>query len=81
MMIASVKEKLHDYIEHADEKKLQAIFVLVENDIDDRSGLYGDAVLAKLRTTSEHYLSGSIRGYEMNESLGRMRAQLPKDGQ
>lgn len=81
MMIASVKEKLHDYIEHADEKKLQAIFVLVENDIEDRSSLYSDAVLAKLSATSEHYLSGSIRGYEMNESLGRMRAQLPKDGQ
>ncbi len=29
-----LKERLHEYIEHADEKHLEAIYILLEQEID-----------------------------------------------
>ena len=34
MKTAELKQKLHDYIENAEEKKLKAIYIMVEDDID-----------------------------------------------
>ena len=78
MVQTSVKEKLHEYIERADEKKVQAIYTLVENEIEDRSNLYDEATLNSLRATSEDYFSGKIKGYPMEESMERIRKQINK---
>lgn len=76
MILTSVKEKLHEYIDHADEKKVQAIYTLVENEIQDRSYLYDEATLNSFRKTSEDYNSGKIKGYPVEESMNRIRKQL-----
>jgi hypothetical protein len=65
----SVKQKLHEYIELADEKKIQAIYTLVENDLDDRGALYDNETINSFRATSEGYFSGKIKGYTAEESL------------
>ena len=78
MLQTSVKEKLHEYIEHADEKKIQAIYTLVENEIEDRSCLYDEATLNSFRTTSADYFSGKIKAYPMQESLDRIRKKIAK---
>lgn len=78
MIQASVKEKLHEYIEHADEKKIQAIYTLVENEIDDRSSLYDDAAINSFRATSADYFSGKATGYGMQESLDHIREKISK---
>ncbi len=78
MTPASVKEKLHEYIEQADEKKVQAIYTLVESEIEDRSHLYDEATLNSLRETSEDYATGKIKGYPMEESLERIKKQIGK---
>lgn len=76
MILTTVKEKLHEYIEHADDKKVQAIYTLVENEIEDRSNLYDEATLNSFRKTSEDYSSGKIKGYPVEESMERIRKQL-----
>jgi len=35
MTVAAVKQRLHDIIEHADSKKLKAIYTLLENDSEE----------------------------------------------
>ena len=35
MRTAQIRQQLHDYIDSAEEKKLKAIYTLVENDITD----------------------------------------------
>ena len=35
MTYTVVKEKLHNYIEHADQKKIKAIYTLLESDIEN----------------------------------------------
>jgi hypothetical protein len=78
MMPATVKGKLHEYIEHADEKKIQAIYTLVENDIEDRNSLYDEATINSFRATSADYFAGKIKAYPMQESLNRIREKIRK---
>ena len=78
MARVTLKERLHDYIDHADKKKIQAIYTLVENDLEDRTGLYDDDALAAFRETSKSYLSGKIEGYSLDESMKRVRKQIVK---
>ena len=78
MILATVKEKLHEYIDHADEKKIQAIYTLVENEIDDSSFLYDEETLNILRKTSSDYFSGKVKGYPVKESMERIRKQIGK---
>jgi len=78
MTITLVKEKLHEYIDNADEKKLQAIFTLIESEIEDRSSLYDDASLSAFRETREEYLSGKTKGYSVQESIDRIRRKVDK---
>ena len=77
-MRVSVKEKLHEYIDNADDNKLQAIYTLVENDIEDRSALYDEATLQTFRETSSDYRDGKIKGYTVEESMKRVRKQIGK---
>jgi len=78
MAQTSVKGKLHEYIDRADEKKVQVIYTLVENEIEDRSGLYDESNLNSFRETSADYFSGKIKAYPMQESLNRIREQIKK---
>jgi len=78
MVLATVKEKLHEYIDHADEKKIQAIYTLVENEIGDSNYLYDEETLKILRSTSRDYFSGKIKGYSEEESMKRIRKQIGK---
>jgi hypothetical protein len=34
MTLATLREKLHEYIDHAGDKKVKAIFTLVANDME-----------------------------------------------
>jgi hypothetical protein len=77
-MKASVKEKLHEYIDHADTKKLQAIYTLVQEDIEDRGDLYDEKTIDSFRATSKGYASGKIKGYPVEESMERIRKELNK---
>lgn len=78
MVLAKVKEKLHDYIDHADGKKLQAIYTLLERDIEDQGDTYDDATLNFLRQTSNDYKSGKTAAIPADESIRRIKKQLKK---
>lgn len=75
-MRTSVKEKLHEYIDYADENKIQAIYTLVKGDIEERKNLYDDATLNSLRQISKDYSAGKIEGYSVEESMKRVRKQI-----
>jgi hypothetical protein len=75
-METSVKEKLHEYIDHADEKKVLAIYTLVQGDIEDRSELYDEAALNSFRETSKNVHAGKEKGSSVKESMERIRKQI-----
>lgn len=78
MILSDVKEKLHEYIDHADASKIQAIYTLVASDIEDRSGFYDEETMNIIRSISSDYSSGKIKGYPMEESMERIRKKIGK---
>ncbi len=70
------REKMHEYIDQATEKKNNTIYTLVENEVEDRTALYNEATLNSFRATSNGYFAGKIKGFPMNESMERIRKQI-----
>ena len=62
MNIAGIKEKLHQYIDSTEDKKLEAIYTLLENEIDS------DAQRKRLiMAEREKYINHSGKSYSADE--------------
>ncbi len=46
MTIAAIREKLHDYINIADDKKVEAIYIMVEDELAEKTGP-GEVIIKK----------------------------------
>lgn len=65
-----IKEKLHHYIDTAAEDKLQAIYVLLENEIDWQ---YSKGDLEEFARRRQNHLSGESKSYTIEESMQLIR--------
>ena len=62
MTIEAIREKLHDFIDHADDKKVEAIFTLVEGEITEKLNWWEDEEFVKeLDQRVEDYESGKTK--------------------
>lgn len=75
MSSATIKEQLHNYLEIADDKKLKAIYTMVEDEIRESTVEYSDEFKAELDRRVNHYLNGGkmVTPAEMNKRLQRIR--------
>jgi hypothetical protein len=75
MNTAAIRQELHNYLEVADDKKLKAIYVMVEDEIKDTAVEYTDEFKAELDRRVNHYLSGGkmVSPSEMNKRLQAIR--------
>jgi hypothetical protein len=80
MTIGTVKERLHDYIEQADEKKVQAIYTLIENEIGDAKPVYDDETVAYFEQLREKFIKSKHPGYTVEESMANIKSRLKKHG-
>jgi len=78
MTLTALKVKLHEYIEHADEEKVQSLYTILEKEIEDRSELYSEANINSFRAISDDYFSGKTQACSKEESLDRIRKQIAK---
>ena len=67
MTLAPVKEKLHEYIDHADDKKVKAMYTLLENEIEQDYDLT-EADIKELDKRWDDFYPG-------NQNLTRQRSQ------
>lgn len=56
MTLIDIKQKLHQYLDVADERKVKAIFALLENDIYDIE--YSDELKSELDSRLKSYHNG-----------------------
>lgn len=80
MTYSLVKEKLHNYIESADQKKIKAIYALLEEDINHDRFVYDDELLNELEKRSEAAFSGKTKTYTLEESFEKIKKHRKKDG-
>ena len=77
MDTTELRQKLHHYIENAEEKKLQAIFSIVEVEIEEAYNHWDDEdFVAVLQEREQAYLSGTSTIYTAGESALRAREAI-----
>jgi hypothetical protein len=78
MTISASREKLQDYIKTADDKKIKAIFTLVESDIEKTLNWWEDKeFVAELDERAKRYEDGTDKGFtfeEVKEELLKLKS-------
>jgi hypothetical protein len=70
MEVELLREKLHEYINIADEQHLSAIYVLVEDNIPfSGEDKYDEATLKMLDQRRADHLSGKSKSYTIEETF------------
>jgi putative addiction module component (TIGR02574 family) len=57
--MAAIRRKLHDYLEVADDKKIKAIYTLVEQEVEEGIEEYTEAFKAELDRRYEEHKKGA----------------------
>ena len=76
MTTATIRTKLADYIRIADEKKLKAIYTMVEDEINEAAQVnYTPSLKSEMDRRVAHYLDGGkmISPSDMNKRLQSIR--------
>jgi hypothetical protein len=68
----SLRDKLHQYIDVADEQKLQAIYTLLEDEINWG---FGKEDIEQFHQRRQNHLDGTSQSYTAEESLNAARQQ------
>ena len=74
MNTTTLRQQLHQYIDSAEDTKIEAMFTLLQADISHTSS-YTDEELKKFYARREKYLSGESKTYTAEESHDYIRKQ------
>ena len=72
MESASLRERLHEYIDKADERKLSAIYVLIEDELEEKP-VYTKETILMLHERRNNNLNGISKSYTSQESIELIR--------
>ncbi len=76
MNTAEIRQKLYEYIKTADDKKVKAIYTIVESEINQVNEWWqDDELVAELERRSDDLISGKEKGI----SWAKFKKGLPKE--
>lgn len=67
-----LRNKLHEYINIADDRKIEAIYTILEEEIEQHY-IYDEETLAMLYARRENHLKGISKSFTLEESLAEIR--------
>lgn len=75
MNTATIRQHLHNYLDIANDKKLKAIYVMVEDELKESITEYTDELKAELDQRVAYYLDGGsmVSSAEMGERIQAIR--------
>jgi hypothetical protein len=80
MTTLAIRQQLHSYLEVADDKKIKAIYTMMETEIKERAVEYTDDFKATLDKRQAAYKSGNTRTITATESKKRIQKILKAAG-
>ena len=80
MDTASIRKKLHSYLEVADDKKVKAIYDIMENEIEASALKYTDEIKEDLDNRYAEYKSDTTKAVTAQESKERINKILKSTG-
>jgi len=79
MKITALRERLHEYIDNADERHLAAIYTLVEDQIQPvQADIYDEQTMAMLYQRREDHRNGHSKSYTVEEAFEIVRSRKAK---
>ena len=79
MKSIEIKQKLHEYIETAQDKKLKAIYTMVEDEIEEPCNPWDDpAFVAQIERREQSWLNGKAKTYSWEEVQQKAKLALQK---
>ena len=79
MKTIEIREKLHHYIDTAEEKKIKAIFAMVEEEIEETFEHWQEQdFLNELKQREARYLKGTTKTYSIEQAASRARQAIKK---
>ncbi len=73
MTYTAVKEKLHSYIENADQKKIKAIYALLENELIQEEFTYDEKTLVALEKRSDEAFADRSKTMTIEQSMEKIK--------
>jgi hypothetical protein len=73
-----IRHSLHEYIRFADEKKVKAIYTIVEEEIKEKHEIWNESFVKELQRRSNQMEAGKIKGKSRAEVLKKAQALLNK---
>jgi hypothetical protein len=73
MSTSTIRQKLHSYLEVADDKKVKAIYAIMENDIEESALEYTGEIKNELDRRHAEYKSGKAKMVTGAESRKRVQ--------
>jgi len=74
-----IRQRLHHYIETANEKKIKAIYVMVEDEISETYDHWQDeGFMSELKKREKSYLEGHAKPYSLNQTITRTEQAIRK---
>ncbi|WP_256014274.1 hypothetical protein [Desertivirga xinjiangensis] len=75
MNTATIRQHLHNYLDIANDKKLKAIYVMVEDELKESITEYTDELKAELDQRVAYYLDGGamVSSAEMGQRIQAIR--------
>jgi hypothetical protein len=77
MTNAAIRQQLHKYIDTMDDKKIEALYTLLQNDTDQKYQ-YSEEELAMLHDRAVKYMKGEGKTYRVEESHNLIKQQRKK---
>jgi hypothetical protein len=68
MTTTAIREKLVNYLQVADEKKLKAIYTMVEDEINTAANDWDDDFIKELERRSKSFINGTAKTYSWEET-------------
>ncbi len=73
MTTKTIRQKLYDYIRVAEDKKIKALYTMLEGEIETNYEWWNDAqFIAELDRRSAAYISGKVKGINWEEAKKRI---------
>ena len=79
MKTVDIRQRLHHYIETAQDKKVKAIYAIVGDEIEETYDRWNDAAfVAELERRETAYLNGKAKTFTLEQSLSRAKQAIKK---
>ena len=78
MSTADIRHKLHEYIRFANDKKVKAIYVILENEIEEKHDIWTKEFTDEMERRANDLESGKVKGISHEEFLKKAEARNKK---